>query len=88
MRIGIDVGPVVGGVIGKHRFTYDVWGDTINIASRLENSCKPDHIHIRKELQQLLSAHPEFTCMNRGKITLKGRGAMHTFWLYRDPSLY
>ncbi len=88
VRIGIHVGPVVGGVIGKQRFTYDVWGDTVNIASRLENSCEPDHIHISKELQQLLSAHPEFTCMNRGEITLKGRGAMQTFWLYRNPSLY
>jgi len=85
VRIGIHVGPVVGGVIGKQRFTYDVWGDTVNIASRLESSCEPDHIHISQELQQLLSGHPEFMCKNRGEITLKGRGVMQTFWLYRNP---
>lgn len=85
VRIGIHVGPVVGGVIGKQRFTYDVWGDTVNIASRLESTCEPHHIHISQELQRLLKGHPEFICKNRGEITLKGRGILQTYWLYRNP---
>ncbi|MEY3313604.1 MAG: hypothetical protein RLZZ578_1124 [Bacteroidota bacterium] len=86
VRIGIHVGPVVGGVIGKQRFTYDVWGDTVNIASRLESTCEPHRIQISQDLKRLLDGHPEFICKNRGEITLKGRGILHTYWLSRNPS--
>jgi len=81
VRIGIHVGPVVAGVIGKQRFTYDVWGDTVNIASRLEQTSEPNRIQISDIVQQLIADFPMFHCTNRGEIELKGRGKMQTFWL-------
>jgi class 3 adenylate cyclase len=81
VRIGIHVGPVVSGVIGRQRFTFDVWGDTVNIASRLERSSEPNHIHISEELKNILTKYGIFDCINRGEIELKGRGKMQTYWL-------
>ena len=81
VRIGIHVGPVVSGVIGRQRFTFDVWGDTVNIASRLERSSEPNHIHISEELKNILTNYGIFDCINRGEIELKGRGKMQTYWL-------
>ncbi|NBO70455.1 MAG: hypothetical protein EBU66_01265 [Bacteroidetes bacterium] len=86
VRIGIHVGPVVAGVIGKQRFTYDVWGDTVNIASRLEQTSEPNRIQISDIVQQLVADIPKFHCTNRGEIELKGRGKMQTFWLTKPES--
>ncbi len=72
VRIGMHCGPVVAGVIGRRKFIYDVWGDTVNIASRLESHGVPGRIQVSTEMMEALS--PEFSFEHRGAITLKGKG--------------
>ncbi len=79
VRIGIHSGEVVAGIIGKHRFIYDVWGDTVNIASRLESSGQPNRIQISEATYQRL--HESFRCELRGPVEMKGKGAMLTYFL-------
>jgi guanylate cyclase len=78
-RFGAASGPVVAGVIGKEKFIYDLWGDTVNLASRLETYGQAGKIHISRELYELLK--DEFLCERRGWVTLKGKGRVETFWL-------
>jgi class 3 adenylate cyclase/ActR/RegA family two-component response regulator len=79
IRIGIHTGPVVAGIIGQHKFIYDVWGDTVNVASRLESHGLPNRIQVSGITRRRL-AH-RFAFEPRGSITLKGRGRMKTFLL-------
>jgi class 3 adenylate cyclase len=79
MRIGIHSGLVVAGVIGSHKFAYDVWGDTVNIASRMESHGIPGRIHLSAHTAGLLAGR--FPLEARGRISVKGRGAMETFLL-------
>jgi len=78
-RIGIHSGPVVAGIIGTHRFVYDVWGDTVNVASRLEASSLANRIQISESTLALLGG--AFDVEPRGEIELKGKGRMNTFFL-------
>lgn len=80
-RIGIHSGEVVAGIIGTKRFAYDLWGDTVNTASRLESSCAPTQIHISSETRSLLGDAYEYT--PRGETCLKGKGILETFYLNR-----
>ncbi|WBY00133.1 adenylate/guanylate cyclase domain-containing protein [Ramlibacter tataouinensis] len=79
LRIGLHVGPAVAGVIGVKRFLYDVWGDTVNVASRMESAGEPGRVHVtdavRHELQDL------FQFEERGGIEVKGKGRMTTWFL-------
>ena len=77
-RIGINSGPVIGGVIGRKKFVYDVWGDAVNIASRMESHGLPSKVHISAATYELI--RDEFVCEPRGKILVKGKGEMET-WL-------
>ena len=84
LRIGIHCGSVVAGVIGVKKFAYDLWGVTVNLASRLETSSDPDTIQVSQAVyDQLSDAHlgDRFTLTLRGDIDLKGKGTTRTYWL-------
>ena len=82
-RIGINSGPVVGGVIGTHKFQYDIWGDTVNTAARMESHGVPGRIHISNATYELINH--KFVCERRGSIEVKGKGKMQT-WFVEQPS--
>ncbi|MCY3015436.1 MAG: response regulator [Planctomycetota bacterium] len=79
MRVGIHTGPVVAGVIGKIKFTYDLWGDTVNVASRMESSGQPGRVHLSEQTAQLLLGR--YLLEDRGFVECKGLGAVKTFFL-------
>ncbi len=79
LRIGIDIGPVMAGVIGRSKFIYDLWGDTVNTASRMESHGIPGAIQVTERAYIRLA--PAFTFEERGVIEVKGKGPMRTFVL-------
>jgi adenylate cyclase len=83
LRIGIHSGPVVAGVIGSTKFAYDIWGETVNIASRLECHGLPGRIQVSGVLAGRLE--PRFRLEKRGPVALRGVGAMTTYWLTDSP---
>jgi adenylate cyclase len=78
-RIGIHAGPVIAGVIGARKLMYDVWGDTVNTASRMETFGAPDRIHVSTEIRRVLGE--AFSFEPRGKLDIKGKGMMETYFL-------
>ena len=81
IRIGLHTGPLVAGVIGEQRFLYDLWGDTVNTASRMESKGEPGRINISAATHALLA--PWFECTPRGRIEVKGKGEVEMFFLER-----
>jgi len=79
LRIGIDTGPVVAGVIGRHKFSYDVWGDTVNTASRMESHGVVGRIQVTERVAR--AAQSLYTFERRTAVTVKGKGTMTTYLL-------
>lgn len=79
MRIGIHTGPVISGVIGQTRFAYDIWGDAVNVASRMESSGEPGRINLSQDTYDLIKYF--FECESRGSIPIKNHGSKEMFFL-------
>lgn len=81
LRIGIHSGSVIAGVIGKHKFAYDIWGDTVNIASRMETSCESGKVNISETTYAYIKDY--FICTSRGKIPAKNIGEIEMYFVDR-----
>jgi len=80
LRVGMNVGPVVAGVIGARKPQYDIWGNTVNVASRMDSTGLPNHTQVTEDIYEILKTSPyEFQC--RGKVKVKGKGDMTTYFL-------
>ena len=80
MRVGINIGPVVAGVIGARKPQYDIWGNAVNVASRMDSTGVLDGIQVTQEVYDILSSKGfPLTC--RGTIQVKGKGSMITYFL-------
>ncbi|PWK19900.1 adenylate/guanylate cyclase domain-containing protein [Xanthomarina spongicola] len=80
IRIGIHTGPVVAGIVGTKKFSYDIWGDTVNIASRMETNSEPGKINISENTYSLIK--DSFACEYRGKMKVKNRGLLNMYFVY------
>ena len=82
IRIGINTGPVVAGIVGVKKFAYDIWGDTVNIASRMESSGMPGKINISGSTYELVKN--QFNCEHRGKIEAKNKGVIDMYFVNKS----
>ncbi len=84
IRIGVHTGPVVAGIVGVKKFAYDIWGDTVNIASRMESSGEVGQVNISESTHMLVKNEPGFSFTPRGKVQAKGKGEMEMYFVYRS----
>jgi class 3 adenylate cyclase len=79
IRVGINTGPVVAGVIGKKKFIYDLWGDAVNLASRMESCGEVGCIQVSESTYRRLRS--KYVFQERGLVTVKGKGKITSYWL-------
>uniref|UniRef100_A0A8D3D9F8 Adenylate cyclase type 6 n=1 Tax=Scophthalmus maximus TaxID=52904 RepID=A0A8D3D9F8_SCOMX len=84
MKIGLNIGPVVAGVIGARKPQYDIWGNTVNVASRMDSTGVPDRIQVTTDLHQVLT-YKGYVLECRGVVKVKGKGEMTTYFLNDGP---
>ncbi len=82
LRIGIHTGPIVSGVVGKKKYAYDIWGDTVNIASRMESNGEPGKVNISASTYELIKN--KFECLYRGKISAKNIGEIDMYFVEHE----
>ncbi len=87
MRVGIHTGPVVAGIVGVKKFQYDLWGDTVNTASRMESSGEVGQVNISEATYALVKDEPDLTFTPLGKVQAKGKGEMEMYFVKQSPSL-
>lgn len=78
-RMGIHIGPVVAGVVGVKKFAYDIWGDTVNIAARMQEACEPGHINVSEQIYNEIRY--SFNCHYRGKFPAKNKGEIDMYYV-------
>jgi class 3 adenylate cyclase len=81
MRAGVHTGPVVAGIVGAKKFQYDVWGDTVNTASRMESSGEAGKVNISKATYVKIKEDPQFRFLQRGRIEAKGKGFIPMYFV-------
>ncbi|HNE79769.1 MAG TPA: adenylate/guanylate cyclase domain-containing protein [Flavobacteriales bacterium] len=81
MRVGIHTGPVVAGIVGRRKFAYDIWGDTVNTASRMESSGATGEVNISEATYQLVKDEPDLLFTPRGRVAAKGKGDLEMFYV-------
>ena len=82
LRVGVHSGAVVAGIVGKNKYAYDVWGDTVNIASRLESAGEVNKVNISAYTYELVRDH--FECEYRGKLAAKGKGEIDMYFVLKE----
>ena len=81
LRVGVHSGPVVTGVVGKRKYAFDVWGDTVNVASRMESAGEAGRVNVSAYTYDLIRT--EFECEYRGKVDAKGKGQIDMYFVTR-----
>jgi class 3 adenylate cyclase len=86
MRVGIHTGPVVAGIVGVIKFQYDIWGDSVNTASRMESSGEPGKVNISRSVYDLIKEDPIFKFQPRGEVKTKGKGAIEMWFVEKKQT--